>query len=54
MFEIIETKEAETQVFSSNSVEGTDQWPWMKVALSLIGLVSTLGVIGLLIFLRSW
>ncbi|XP_078313164.1 uncharacterized protein LOC144619398 isoform X2 [Crassostrea virginica] len=48
------SKEAETQVFSSNSVESTDQWPWMKVALSLIGLVSTLGVIGLLIFLRSW
>ncbi|XP_078337910.1 uncharacterized protein LOC144626785 isoform X1 [Crassostrea virginica] len=46
------SKEKETQVFSSTSVESTDKW--MKVAFALIGSVLTLGLIGLLIFLRSW
>ncbi|XP_078337896.1 uncharacterized protein LOC144626775 [Crassostrea virginica] len=47
------SKEEEgAQVFPSTSVKSTDKW--MKVAFALIGSVSTLGVIGLLIFLRSW
>ena len=52
LFEIIDTVEAETQVFFYNSDESTDHW--RKVAFALIGSVSTLIVIGLLIFLKSW
>ncbi|XP_078338153.1 uncharacterized protein LOC111133112 isoform X2 [Crassostrea virginica] len=37
---------------TNSKVESTDQW--MKVAFALIGSVSTMGVIGLLIFLKSW
>ncbi|XP_078337895.1 uncharacterized protein LOC144626774 isoform X2 [Crassostrea virginica] len=37
---------------NKSKVESTDKW--MKVAFALIGSVSTLGLIGLLIFLRSW
>ncbi|XP_078337911.1 uncharacterized protein LOC144626785 isoform X2 [Crassostrea virginica] len=37
---------------TNSKVESTDKW--MKVAFALIGSVLTLGLIGLLIFLRSW